>query len=177
MTQRRGPECLKEPPSTTSPGEPTPEHCGPDVFPDRQGRWRWRSRLQSQEVGRSECQFQPWVCALTSSERLGLRTNEREPAYLPPSGQVKAWVQSTSLAFPACLNSFFSVKPFPLRVWAGHGASSGCDLKLHTILPLWTQVVTSGLQHLFSVSPPPPPQSLLRKKHYTDKVWGLVPKG
>ena len=66
---------LKNQTSTTSPRYPILKRYNPDVFPDRQGSWRLNSQLQSQEVGRSECQFQPWVCFLTSYERLNLRTN------------------------------------------------------------------------------------------------------
>lgn len=66
---------LKNQTSTTSPAHPILRRYNPDVSPDRPGRWRLSSRLQSQEVGRSECQFQPWVCSLTSCERLSLRTN------------------------------------------------------------------------------------------------------
>lgn len=66
---------LRNQTSTTSPWYPILKHYNPDVFPDRQGRWRLNFQLQSQEVWRSECQFQPWVCSLTSCERLSLRTN------------------------------------------------------------------------------------------------------
>lgn len=111
---------LKEPNFHHFPLISLPQAYNPDVFPDRQERWRLSSQLQSQEVGRSKCQFQPWVCSLTSCERLNLRTNYREHAYLPP-GQVKATsiykalVQSIVMSlFSLSFNFFFTNRLFPL---------------------------------------------------------------